>query len=142
MNWSTTGSISSNADRWQPVAGGDDGNPCLACGACCARFRVSFYWSEADDAPGGWVPRGLTVQISPHLRAMRGTEAGCGRCEALEGRLGERVACRIYAQRPSPCREFAWHGEAGRTNPRCNDARAAFALPPLPDPAGAEPLAA
>jgi Fe-S-cluster containining protein len=22
------------------------GNPCLSCGACCASFRVSFYWRE------------------------------------------------------------------------------------------------
>lgn len=26
-----------------------DGNPCLSCRACCAFFRVSFYWAEADD---------------------------------------------------------------------------------------------
>ncbi|HBP8873638.1 TPA: YkgJ family cysteine cluster protein, partial [Escherichia coli] len=25
-------------------------NPCMRCGACCAFFRVSFYWAEADDA--------------------------------------------------------------------------------------------
>ncbi|EEX7666747.1 YkgJ family cysteine cluster protein, partial [Escherichia coli] len=23
-------------------------NPCMTCGACCAFFRVSFYWAEAD----------------------------------------------------------------------------------------------
>ncbi|OZZ73507.1 zinc/iron-chelating domain-containing protein, partial [Klebsiella pneumoniae] len=22
-------------------------NPCMTCGACCAYFRVSFYWAEA-----------------------------------------------------------------------------------------------
>ncbi|EAX0008081.1 YkgJ family cysteine cluster protein, partial [Salmonella enterica] len=21
-------------------------NPCMTCGACCAYFRVSFYWAE------------------------------------------------------------------------------------------------
>ncbi|THB82127.1 YkgJ family cysteine cluster protein, partial [Pantoea allii] len=21
-------------------------NPCVSCGACCAHFRVSFYWAE------------------------------------------------------------------------------------------------
>ncbi|EKJ0223351.1 YkgJ family cysteine cluster protein, partial [Escherichia coli] len=25
-------------------------NPCMACGACCAFFRVSFYWAKVDDA--------------------------------------------------------------------------------------------
>ena len=32
-----------------------DLNPCMTCGACCIFFRVSFYWSEADDA-GGTIP--------------------------------------------------------------------------------------
>ncbi|RBD00840.1 YkgJ family cysteine cluster protein, partial [Xanthomonas oryzae pv. oryzae] len=27
-------------------------HPCLTCGACCAYFRVSFHWSEADPALG------------------------------------------------------------------------------------------
>ena len=35
-------------------------NVCQPCGACCAHFRVSFYWAEADDAPGGFVPAALT----------------------------------------------------------------------------------
>ncbi|WP_374212354.1 YkgJ family cysteine cluster protein [Thiothrix subterranea] len=26
-------------------------NPCMTCGACCASFRVSFYWGETDAAP-------------------------------------------------------------------------------------------
>ncbi|EFI5874754.1 YkgJ family cysteine cluster protein, partial [Escherichia coli] len=47
-------------------------NPCMTCGACCAFFRVSFYWAEADDA-GGKVPVSLTEQISPFHRCMRGT---------------------------------------------------------------------
>lgn len=142
MSSSTTGSTSCNADDAAGAGPAEASNPCLTCGACCARFRVLFYWSEADDAPGGWVPSGLTVRISPHLRAMRGTEAGQRRCEALEGCLGERVACRIYLQRPSPCRDFPWHGEHGRANPRCNAAREGLGLPPLPDPAWEGPLAA
>lgn len=28
-------------------------NPCLDCGICCTHFRISFYWAEADDTPGG-----------------------------------------------------------------------------------------
>ncbi|ENB3270628.1 YkgJ family cysteine cluster protein, partial [Escherichia coli] len=46
-------------------------NPCMTCGACCAFFRVSFYWTEADDA-GGKVSVSLTEQISPFHRCMRG----------------------------------------------------------------------
>jgi Fe-S-cluster containining protein len=108
--------------------------PCTACGACCARWRVSFYWGEADDAAGGWVPVRWTEPIGPHRRAMRGSSARVPRCEALQGRLGESVACSIYAGRPSPCREFTWHGEGGLPNPRCNEARASIGLAPLPDP--------
>ena len=39
-------------------------NPCMTCGACCAYFRVSFYWAEADDA-GGPVPSALTEPLTP-----------------------------------------------------------------------------
>lgn len=47
-------------------------NPCMTCGACCAYFRVSFYWAEADDA-GGTVPSALTEPLTPFLRCMSGT---------------------------------------------------------------------
>ena len=78
---------------------------CQSCGACCAAFRVSFYWAEADDAPGGHVPVTLTEELTPHLRCMRGTHSRAPRCVALDGEVGGAVACRIYPQRPSPCRE-------------------------------------
>lgn len=77
---------------------------CQRCGACCATFRVSFYWGEADDAPGGSVPAGLTRQVSPQHRCMAGTEARPVRCVALQGEVGGQVACGIYAQRSSTCR--------------------------------------
>lgn len=110
-------------------------SPCTACGACCSSFRVSFYWGEGADADGGWVPVAFTRQFTPHLRVMRGTEGRRPRCEALIGTVGQAVGCSIYAQRPSPCREFNWHGENGAPNPRCNQRRAAIGLAPLPDPA-------
>ncbi len=77
---------------------------CQHCGACCAVFRVSFYWAEADDAPGGIVPVALTRQVSPQLRCMAGTEAAPVRCVALQGEVGRSVACGIYEQRSSTCR--------------------------------------
>jgi hypothetical protein len=94
-------------------------NPCQTCGACCASFRVSFYWGEADDAPGGIVPAQLTEAVSPQLRCMKGTASKPVRCIALEGEVGKRVSCRIYAQRPSPCREFDVTETDGSPNPRC-----------------------
>lgn len=106
-------------------------NPCISCGACCCNYRVSFYWGEADDAPGGTVPAALTVQVNPLYRAMQGTHPVATRCVALEGELGQTVGCRIYPLRPSPCREFgAWQAD-GQPDPRCTQARARHGLPPL-----------
>ena len=104
---------------------------CLNCGACCAQFRVSFHWSEADPDQGGEVPPALTISIDPYRVAMRGTETRPVRCVALQGEVGGCVACAIYAQRPSPCREFAVSWASGVRNERCEQARAAWGLPPL-----------
>lgn len=95
---------------------------CQSCGACCAHFRVSFYWTEADDAPGGIVPVALTRQLNAHQRCMAGTSSRTPRCAALEGEVGQWVGCRIYAQRPSVCREVT------PGDPQCLKARAALGL--------------
>lgn len=108
-------------------------NPCISCGACCAHFRVSFYWTEADDA-GGQVPTELTEPLNLHMRNMLGTNQRIPRCVALEGEPGQCVSCRIYEQRPSPCREFAVSGENGELNPACDRARARYQLAPLFSP--------
>ena len=107
------------------------GNPCLSCGACCSTFRVSFYWAEADDAAGGFVPAALTEQLTPHRRCMTGTSAARPRCVALAGEIGAGVCCTIYEQRPSPCREFDAFAPDGSVNPRCNRARQQHGLPLL-----------
>lgn len=113
------------------------GNPCLSCGACCAHYRVSFYWSEADAALGGVVPVELAEELTTFLCCMQGTNRPHPRCVALEGTVGEAVYCRIYDLRPSPCREFGinWEGApfqvAEEDLARCNQARAAWGLPPL-----------
>lgn len=112
-------------------------NPCLTCGACCAHFRVSFYWAEADDAPGGTVPLALTEDLGPLRRCMKGTSGRQPRCAALTGEIGRAVACAIYEQRPSPCRGFAVEWADGVLHyeetdlARCTRARAAWGLPPL-----------
>ena len=77
---------------------------CQRCGACCASYRVSFYWGETDDAPGGTVPVALTRSLGPHTRCMQGTEALPVRCVALQGEVGQQVGCAIYAQRASTCK--------------------------------------
>lgn len=98
---------------------------CTQCGACCAAFRVSFYWAESDAHPLGQVPIALTVPVNPHYVCMKGTEQKPVRCVALVGEVGQAVSCAIYHQRSSTCREFA----AGSTE--CAKARAVYGLAPI-----------
>ncbi len=104
---------------------------CQECGACCAAFRVSFYWTEADDGPGGTVPVAMTRAVSPHLRCMAGTEVQPVRGVALQGEVGRRVACGIYAQRSSTCRSVE-PGDA-----QCLKARERWSLPAAPSTSSA-----
>jgi uncharacterized protein len=119
-------------------------SPCLTCGACCAAFRVSFHWREADDAPEGTVPVHLTENLTPHLRCMAGTNQKQPRCAALIGTVGESVRCAIYEQRAEVCVAFGVHWENGILTVipedlvRCNQARAHWNLPPLLLPADTE----
>lgn len=116
-------------------------NPCLTCGACCAYFRVSFYWSEAEPALGGQVPVALTTPLNHYYIAMKGTEAKPARCIALEGKTGEAVSCSIYAQRPSACHDVLPSWQNGVADEKCDKARLAHGLPPLtPDSSPERPL--
>jgi uncharacterized protein len=119
-------------------------HPCLACGACCAFFRVAFHWSESDRFLGGQTPPELTETLDPHRVVMRGTQARAPRCVALQGEIGQAAHCGIYAQRPSPCRELLPAWENGQPSPQCDRARAAHGLPALSpetwiDPEGPTP---
>lgn len=112
-------------------------NPCLTCGACCAHYRVSFYWGEADPGQGGVVPIEWTEDVTAFRRCMRGTNYPPVRCLALNGNIGQAVSCVLYEQRPSPCREFGITFLPGEQRfdvgdlDRCNEARAAWGLPLL-----------
>lgn len=113
-------------------------NPCLSCGACCAAYRVSFYWGEADPVQAGCVPVDMVEELTPFRRCMRGTNQSHPRCVALDGEIGRAVKCGIYPQRPSPCVEFGinWHPDGSLTGSktsrkRCNEARIACSLPSL-----------
>lgn len=107
-------------------------NPCLACGACCAHFRVSFYWAEAEV---NGIPAELTVPVGGHRVAMRGTETSQPHCSALNGGIGEYVNCSIYDRRPSPCRSVLPSWQNGSADEQCDKARRAWGLPLL-QPAG------
>ena len=110
----------------------DDPNPCISCGACCAYFRIYFYWREAELESDIRVPIQLTTDVNPFQRCMLGTTEKSGnRCVALEGRVGQRVSCSIYANRPTPCRAFPASYSDGKPNKRCTEAREAHGLKPL-----------
>ena len=101
-------------------------HPCLACGACCAAFRVDFAVNELD-GQGGSVPAGLAVELTAFTARMRGTDHSPPRCAALTGKSGIRAACGIYEWRPNPCRELEPGSDA------CQRARSRHGLAPLPD---------
>lgn len=94
-------------------------NPCTSCGACCASFRVSFYWAEA---PERGLPEELYGPLSPVIAHMLGTNCKSPHCAALVGDVGWQTRCAVYDRRPSPCREV----EPG--DDKCLRARAAHGL--------------
>jgi uncharacterized protein len=106
-------------------------HPCLTCGACCAAYRVSLHWSEAEPTLGGRVPIELTETFGAHQRSMRGTWAKQPHCIALQGTVGETVSCAIYEGRPNACRDLTMSWEDGSPNPQCDRARALYGLAPL-----------
>lgn len=108
-------------------------HPCQSCGACCASFRVAFYWREAEPRDSeNPVPLNLSTDLTPTHRLMKGTDKKHHpKCIALLGRIGQNVACSIYQNRSSTCRNFAASYENGKHNPRCDEARAKHGLSPL-----------
>lgn len=106
-------------------------HPCLTCGACCAFFRVSFHWSEADPEMGGVVPIELTEPLRQHERVMRGTSQANPRCVALDADIGRYSRCTIHPVRPSVCRAVPASWEFGAASPQCDKSRLAHGLPVL-----------
>ena len=107
-------------------------HPCQKCGACCASYRVSFYWLEAEPDVENSVPIEWTEEVNLRFRCMKGTnKKHHPQCAALSGRVGQTVGCQIYLNRPSPCRNFKASFEDGYHQPRCDEARAKHGLKPL-----------
>jgi Fe-S-cluster containining protein len=106
-------------------------HPCLTCGACCAHFRVSFHWSEADPDQGGVVPIALTEPLRVHERVMRGTSQKAPRCVALDADIGRYSRCTIHDRRPSVCALVPASLEFGERSAQCDKARLAHGLPLL-----------
>lgn len=115
------------SDKLQ-VPEGQENNPCVGCGACCAYYRASFYWGECVSGRGT-VPDDTVVQISPHHVAMKGTEGSSPYCINLTGVIGENAFCSGYATRSSSCRDdFPASFENGERNERCDKARTKHGL--------------
>ena len=97
-------------------------SPCQSCGACCAHYRVSFYWQEAEQRG---LDVGRLVQVTPLRVCFQGTDTPPSRCVHLAGEVGSCASCTIYDQRPTPCREVQTGDE------KCLRAREAHGLGPL-----------
>jgi hypothetical protein len=92
---------------------------CQRCGACCcnsAENRAEGYVYYVPVEEGARLRsrpelmRKLVVEDrdgTPHLKLDRD-----GRCVALRGRLGDRVKCTIYHDRPRACRRVEAGSEA------------------------------
>ena len=106
-------------------------NPCLSCGACCASFRVSFYWAETSHGQENGVPIELTEPVNNFYNCMKGTNSKNPRCIALLGEIGQSVSCSIYEQRSSTCREFNMLDAEGNIDGHCTKARAIHGLLPV-----------
>jgi len=83
---------------------------CQTCGACCTnplenRNENYIWYLEIKETPLLDRPRELKRWVMydddgvPHLRLLAD-----GRCIVLRGKIGHRVHCMIYSQRPKGCR--------------------------------------
>ncbi len=97
-------------------------NPCLACGACCKTYRVSFYWAEAEQRG---LPPALVERVTPHISCMAGTNSNSPQCVALGTGDAGPYACGVYQQRPDTCREV----QPG--DDKCQRARLHHGIAPL-----------
>ena len=93
---------------------------CLSCGACCAYFRVSFYWAEGLN-----MPEHYTEPVTPIYSCMAGTNQVQPKCIALFGAIGQQVSCTMYEARSSTCKEVQIADE------QCNKARVAHNMLPF-----------
>src|SRR5690606_8910932 len=93
---------------------------CLSCGACCAYFRVSFYWAE-----GIHMPEHYTEPVTAVYSCMAGTNQTNPRCSALDGPIRQQVSCGMYELRSASCEEVQIADD------QCNKARVARNMLPF-----------
>ena len=93
---------------------------CTHCGACCATFRVSFYWAEGEALPPTY-----TEPLTPVYACMAGTNQAQPKCIALQGEVGRAVSCNVYEHRSSTCQGVQLGDE------QCQKARLHHGLPAI-----------
>ena len=105
---------------------------CSACGALLCSLSRNLACVGAGFRPEVWFRPIWRFTKPVRCGCMRGTDYANPRCIALTGvKVGGRARCGIYADRPSPCREFAPLAEVGIFSEACNRARSRHGLPPL-----------
>lgn len=95
-------------------------NPCTACGACCSYSSDWPRFSLETDVEIACIPEGLVATSGSGMRCVG------DRCSALQGIVGAKTACSIYADRPHVCRACQPGDE------ECLMARRRHGLPALP----------
>lgn len=91
----------------------EDEYDCEKCGACCC-FKWSWPVLRRDRSDASGIPKKMQREDYP---LMKTTDS---RCIALDGKVGEKVCCMVYADRPNSCRQF----KAG--SDLCKEARSKF----------------
>ncbi|HEY4202501.1 MAG TPA: YkgJ family cysteine cluster protein [Devosiaceae bacterium] len=74
---------------------------CQSCGACCSYSASWPRFSTESDAELDLLPAKF---VASNLSGMR---CEGERCSALEGKVGVKTSCQIYAIRPQVCRTCA-----------------------------------
>lgn len=100
---------------------------CVTCGACCFYFPVVSVGINDITTREHYVEimrEGERGEYLVDRFVKRNVEKGC--CAELDGEVGVRGICKIYEQRPYPCRRF----DAG--SDKCHGIRRMFGIePPL-----------
>lgn len=96
---------------------------CTTCGVCCdLPLVVPISNSETERFSDYWEIYPDESASDAAIERVLPREADSGRCVHLAGELGVEIGCRIYPQRPTPCRDF----EAG--SDRCHEYRRMYGI--------------
>lgn len=104
---------------------------CQTCGACCVPPQATDVWADVSDTDlkrlGSRLARKFVKHPTVFESLVDGKRPGIrvkdGRCKALTGQVGNKVACSIYDKRPDACSQFEPGGRG------CKELRKLAGLP-------------